>query len=56
MFATKITKDKRKKLSESRNGDTKIGVSEKRVSQNNRSSSMHRDKKELRFNTEYKEY
>jgi len=56
MLASKNSKDKRKRFSESRTGERKVGVSEKKVGQNNRSSSMHREKKELRFNTEYKEY
>jgi hypothetical protein len=49
-----VDRDKRKRLSESRNGERK-GTSGKKAA-HNRSSSMQRDKKELRFNTDYGEY
>lgn len=54
------SKEKRKRLSESRQGDRKqpqpTGFSSKKAYPHNRSSSMHREKKELRFNTDYGDY
>ncbi len=47
------SKDKRKRLSESKQGDRRQGISATKPYPHNRSSSMHKEKKELRFNTDY---
>lgn len=58
MIVTKdLSKDRKKKLSESKQGDRKTSVlSGKKPYPHNRSSSLHHEKKELRFNTDYGDY
>lgn len=53
MLATKYSKEKRTRFSESRQGDKKASISAKKSISNNRSSSIHKDKHHIRFNTEY---
>ena len=56
MLSTKYSKDKRARLSESKQGNRRDSTTKKSITGNNRSSSVYRSNKPERLMTDYSDY